>query len=296
MKKGKFPELEKKARWVRQTVLEMALAAGAGHVAPAYSCTDILVALYQGGALRVDPKNPKWDNRDRFILSKGQSCAAQYAVLADMGYLPVSELQTYCQLGSKLGWHSESNVSGVEAFTGSLGHGFPIGAGMALAAKMDKKDYITVVMVGDGEIQEGSNWEAAMFASQHKLNNLIVIVDRNKLQAIDFTANALDVEPFKDKWEAFGFEVKTVNGHSFDEMIPMFKKFRNRKSKKPLCIIANTTKGKGVSFMQNKTIWHFRIPAGAEIEQARKELYGKDYDPNKLPKIKACPDTTGKGY
>ncbi|OGS22569.1 MAG: hypothetical protein A2252_03050 [Elusimicrobia bacterium RIFOXYA2_FULL_39_19] len=278
MKKSKFADLEKKARWVRQTVLEMALCAGAGHVAPAYSCTDILVALYQGGVLRVDPKNPKMKGRDMFILSKGQSCAAQYAILADMGYFPVSELNTYCQKGSKLGGHSESNVVGVEAFTGSLGHGFPIGAGMALAAKMDKKDFVTVVLVGDGELQEGSNWEAAMFASQHKLNNLIVIVDRNKLQAIDFTEEAMGLEPLRGKFEAFGFDVKEVNGHSYDEMIPLFKTFRNRKSSKPLCIIANTTKGKGVSFMENKAIWHFRIPVGDEVEKARKELHGDEYE------------------
>ena len=271
-------KLEEKARWVRQQVLEMALGAGAGHIAPAFSCTDILVALYQGGILRVDPKNPKWEDRDRFILSKGQACAAQYAVLADMGYFPQDELKTYCRLGSKLGGHSESNVTGVEAFTGSLGHGLPIGAGMALAGKIDKKDYITVVLVGDGEIQEGSNWEAAMFAAHHQLNKLVVVVDRNKLQAIDFTEDAFSLEPLEKKWEAFGWEVRTINGHSFKDMLSCMGDLRTRKSKRPVAIIARTTKGKGVSFMENKPIWHFRIPVGDEVEQARRELYGNNYE------------------
>lgn len=278
-------ELEKKARWVRQQVLEMAIGAGAGHIAPAYSCTDILVALYQGGILRVNPKNPKWTDRDRFILSKGQACAAQYAALANMGYFPVSELGTYCRLGSKLGGHSESNVIGVEAFTGSLGHGLPIGAGMALGGKMDKKDYIVVVLLGDGEIQEGSNWEAAMFAAHHHLNNLVAIVDRNKLQAIDFTEDVFSLEPLEKKWEAFGWEVRTVNGHSFKDMLSCMSNLRTRKSNKPLSIIALTTKGKGVSFMENKPIWHFRIPIGDELVQARKELYGTKQIEMKQPEI-----------
>jgi transketolase len=264
--------LRNKAKWVRREVLEMCLAAGAGHIAPAYSCADIIVALYQGGILRVNPKNPKWPERDRFILSKGQGCASLYAVLADMGFLPVGELRTYCQLGTYLGGHSESNVPGVEAFTGSLGQGFSIGAGMALAAKMDGKSYLTFVLLGDGELQEGSVWEAAMFAGHHHLNNLIAIVDRNKLQAINFTEDAMKLEPLAFKWEAFGWDVKIVDGHSFEDMLPLFRGLRARNSDKPLAVIAKTIKGKGVSFMENKIIWHFRIPTGEEIAQARKEL------------------------
>jgi len=264
--------LRNKAKWVRREVLEMCLAAGAGHIAPAYSCTDILIVLYQGGILRVNPKNPKWPERDRFIISKGQGCASLYAVLADMGFLPERELRTYCQLGTYLGGHSESNVPGVEAFTGSLGQGFSIGAGMALAAKMDGKSYLTFVLLGDGELQEGSVWEAAMFAGHHHLNNLIAIVDRNKLQAINFTEDAMKLEPLAFKWEAFGWDVKVVDGHSFEDMLPLFRGLRSRNSDKPLVVIAKTIKGKGVSFMENKTIWHFRIPTGEEIAQARKEL------------------------
>lgn len=270
--KNDFAALRNKARWVRREVLEMCLAAGAGHIAPAYSCTDILVALYQGSILRVDPKNPKWSDRDRFILSKGQGCASLYAVLADMGFLRVKELRTYCQLGTYLGGHSESNVPGVEAFTGSLGQGFSLGAGMALAAKIDSKSYLTFVLLGDGELQEGSVWEAAMFAGHHRLSNLVAIVDRNRLQAINFTEDALKLEPLALKWEAFGWDVVVVDGHSFEDMLPIFRRLRSRNSEKPIAVIAKTIKGRGVTFMENKTIWHFRIPTGDEVEQARKEL------------------------
>ena len=264
--------LEKKAKWVRREVLEMCLAAGAGHVAPAFSCADIIVALYHGGIMRVDPKNRFWPDRDRFILSKGQGCASLYAVLADFGFFPVEDLRSYCQLGTHLGGHSESNVPGIEAFTGSLGQGFSIGVGMALAAKMDGKKYFTFVLLGDGELQEGSVWEAAMFAGHHHLNNLVAIIDRNQLQAIDYTENAMMLEPLADKWRAFGWEVKVVNGHDYAELLDVFSKAKTRHSDKPLAVIANTIKGKGVSFMENRPIWHFRIPTGEEIAQARKEL------------------------
>jgi len=264
--------LEKKAKWVRREVLEMCLAAGAGHGAPAFSCADIIVALYHGGIMRVDPKNRFWPDRDRFILSKGQGCASLYAVLADFGFFPVEDLRSYCQLGTHLGGHSESNVPGIEAFTGSLGQGFSIGVGMALAAKMDGKKYFTFVLLGDGELQEGSVWEAAMFAGHHHLNNLVAIIDRNQLQAIDYTENAMMLEPLADKWRAFGWEVKVVNGHDYAELLDVFSKAKTRHSDKPLAVIANTIKGKGVSFMENRPIWHFRIPTGEEIAQARKEL------------------------
>lgn len=265
-------ELKRKARWVRNKVLEMCVSAGAGHIAPAFSCTDILVSLYHGGALRVNPNNLTWKDRDRFILSKGQGCAALYAVLADLGFFSVSELDTYTRLGSRLGGHSESNVPGIEAFTGSLGHGLAIGAGMSLAAKMDKKDHLTVVLLGDGECQEGSLWETAMFSSHHQLSNLIAIVDRNSLQALNFTEEVFALEPLSEKWKAFGWNVEIVDGHSFESMLSIFNSLRSRKSEKSLVIIAHTTKGKGVSFMENNPIWHYRIPVRDELEQAREEL------------------------
>jgi len=264
--------LERKAKWVRNQVLEMCVGAGAGHIAPAYSCTDILVALYQGSILRVDPHNLTWEDRDRFILSKGQACASLYAVLADMAFFPISELSSYTRLGSRLGGHSETNIPGVEAFTGSLGHGLALGAGMALAAKIDRKDYLTFVLLGDGELQEGSNWESAMFASHHHLDNLIAIVDRNGLETLGFTEQVLSLDPLVAKWEAFGWEVRTTDGHSCDSLLSTLGDIRSRHSSKPLVVIALTTKGKGISFMENNAIWHFRIPVGDELEQARKEL------------------------
>lgn len=265
-------KLKKKANWVRNTVLEMGIKAGAAHLAPAFSCTEILVALYYGGIVRFDPGNPDWEERDRFILSKGQAAIALYAVLADLGFFPVSELNLFTRLGSRLGGHAENTVPGVEAFTGSLGHGLSIATGLALAAKIDKKNYVTVVLLGDGECQEGSVWEAAMFAAHHKLNNLVAIVDNNGLSAIDFIERYIRLAPLAGKWRSFGWDVKTINGHSFKEIISALKDIRSRKSNKPLVIIAKTVKGKGVSFMENKPIWHYRIPVGKELKIARKEL------------------------
>lgn len=270
--KDSTAKLEKKAKWVRNQALEMCVAAGAGHVAPALSCTDILVALYQGGVLRANPRNLTQEDRDRFILSKGHACTSFYAVLADMGYFPVSELKTYCQPGTRLGGHPDAAIPGVEVSTGSLGHGLPIGAGLALAAKMDNKDYITVVLLSDGECQEGSNWEAALFAAHHRLDNLVAIVDRNGLQAIDFTEQVLALEPIGQKWQAFGWEVRTADGHSYDSLLSVLGDIRSRNSGKPLMVIAQTTKGKGISFMENNAIWQYRVPVGDELEQARREL------------------------
>jgi transketolase len=264
--------LEKTANWVRREIVEMTCGLAGAHLAPSFSCTELLVALYKGGVLRVDPNNQDWEDRDRFILSKGQGCLALYPVLADMGFFPVSELRSFCRLGSRLGAHSESNVPGVEAFTGSLGHGLSLAAGMALAAKIDKKSYTTVALLGDGECQEGSIWEAAMFAAHYHLDNLVVIVDRNTLQAIDFTEKAIALEPFQQKWEAFGWDVATVNGHFFESILPVFNNIHSRETGKPLAIIARTTKGKGVSFMESNPIWHYRTPVGEELDIARKEL------------------------
>lgn len=273
--KEDIERLKRKARWVRRQVLKMCIAAGAGHIAPAFSCIEILVALYYGNILHFKPKRLRWKGRDRFILSKGHGCAALYAILADLGFFSVSELKSFCQAGSRLGGHSESNVPGIEVFTGSLGHGFSIGAGMALAAKLDRKKYITVVLLGDGECQEGSVWEAAMFAAHHRLNNFVAIVDRNKLQAIDYTEEAVRLEPFPKKWESFGWEVRIVDGHSIEEIISAFDGVRYRRSNRPLAIIALTTKGKGISFMENKPVWHYRVPAGKELKIVWKELKKK---------------------
>jgi len=266
-------ELKNRAANVRRTVLEMCVAAGAGHIAPAYSCTELLVALYHAGILRVDPKDPHWPDRDRFVLSKGQACAALYAILADLGFFPVEELLTYTARGSRLGGHSESNVPGVEAFTGSLGNGFALAVGMALAAKLDGRKHKVVALLGDGECQEGAIWEAAMFSSQHKLGRLIAVVDRNGQQAIDFTEEAVGLEPFAEKWRAFGWEVVEIaDGHDFDLLVPALTTLQGRRDSRPLVFIARTVKGKGLSFMERKPIWHYRVPTGPLLDQAREEL------------------------
>ena len=264
-------DLKHKANWIRRQVLEMTVKAGAGHIAPSFSCIDILVALYYG-VLKIDPKNPHWPGRDRFILSKGQVAVALYAILADLGFFSKKELMTFTLNGSRLGGHTENTIPGVEAFTGSLGHGLSIGAGIALAGKMDRKKFLTIVLLGDGECHEGSIWEAAMFSAQHKLNRLIAIVDYNGLSATDYLKNYLDIEPLKKKWLAFGWEVRITDGHNIKKLLNTMEDLRRRKSDKPLAIIAKTVKGKGISFMENKPIWHYRIPVGEELEKARREL------------------------
>ncbi len=272
LKEEKKSALKKKANWIRKKVLELVVNAGAGHIAPSFSCVEILVALYYGRVLRIDPRNPNWSDRDRFILSKGHAVVALYAILADLGFFPLSDLDGFTREGSYLGGHAEDTIPGIEAFTGSLGHGLSIGAGLALAAKLNRKKYLTVTLMGDGECHEGTVWEAAMFVAHHKLNNLIAIVDHNGLSATDFLKNYLEVEPLKKKWEAFGWETIVVNGHSLEDLLGVFKKLRSRPSNKPLVIIALTTKGKGVSFMENSPIWHYRAPVGEELETARGEL------------------------
>lgn len=268
----KIYKLKQKANLVRNQILEMIVSAGKGHIGGALSCTDILVTLYYGGILRLNPTNKNWNNRDRFILSKGHSCASLYAILSDLGYFPVSELQNYQKQGCILRGHPDRKIPGVEVDSGSLGHGLGIGAGLALSAKMDKKDFLTFVLLGDGECYEGSIWEAGMFAAHHKLNNLIGIIDYNGLSVTDAIKDCLDIEPLGDKWKAFGWDVAIVDGHSFEELFSTFSSSRKRKSDKPLMIIANTIKGKGVSFMEKNLDFHHSVPKGEQIEIARREL------------------------
>ena len=266
-----YEKLENKAQWVRCQILEMIASARKGHIGGAFSSTDILVALYYGGILNYDSKNPKWGQRDRFLMSKGHSAIAQYAILADLGFFPKKELELFCKQGI-LGGHPDSKIPGIEADTGSLGHGLGIASGMALAAKLDNKKYKTIVVLGDGECYEGSVWEAANFAAHHELNNLVAIVDRNMQGVTDFTEDSNRLEPFSQKWKAFGWDVKEINGHSFEEILDALKDIRENKSKKPLAIIAKTTKGKGVSYMECNIPWHHSVPSGENLKTARKEL------------------------
>ncbi|MDI6887408.1 MAG: transketolase, partial [Candidatus Thermoplasmatota archaeon] len=235
------------------------------------SCADIVTALYFH-ILRHDPKDHKWSERDRFVLSKGHSCPALYAALAESGYFAIDELFTLRKLGSRLQGHpSVLKLPYLEASTGSLGQGLSMAIGMALAAKIDKKDYKVYALIGDGESNEGNIWEAALFAAHHKLDNLIVFLDRNRIQLDDFTEKILSLEPLADKWKAFGWEVKEIDGHNFEEIINAVDWAKQVKSK-PVMIIAHTIKGKGVSFMENTAEFHGKAPNKEQYEQAMKEL------------------------
>ncbi|MFA5147166.1 MAG: transketolase [Candidatus Omnitrophota bacterium] len=264
-------DLRTRARDIRQVIIKTICKGGGGHIPASLSIVEILTVLYNG-ILKIDTKRPKDPARDRFILSKGHAGVALYAVLADSGFFDKSHLDTFGRRGTILGGHPDMHkVPGVEASTGALGHGFPFGMGMALAAKMDKKDYRVFVLLGDGECQEGSVWEAALFAPQHKLDNLTVIIDYNKLQAMDRIENIISLEPLADKWKAFGWAVKEVDGHNIPELRKTFASVPFVRGK-PNLVIAHTVKGKGVSFMENVPIWHFRLPDRKETEMICREL------------------------
>ena len=265
-------ELKRIARGLRIDIVKMIGAAGSGHPGGSLSEVELLTALYFR-VLRHDPKNPAWADRDRFVLSKGHGCPALYAVYAATGYLDPSLLPTLRKLSSPLQGHPDKRMLPIlEASTGSLGQGISIGIGMALAARLDRKDYRVFVLVGDGEIQEGQNWEAAMFAPFHKLSNLTVIVDNNHQQLDDFTDKILSLSPLPEKWAAFGWNVKEIDGHDFEQVIPALEQARANSSDQPTVIIANTVKGKGVSFMENNIKWHGVAPKPDEVAAAVKEL------------------------
>lgn len=264
--------LKQKAKWVRQKSFQMQINAGKGHLGGALSVTDILVAIYYSGIFKVSPKLQKEPNRDRVILSKGHTCLALYCVLADKGYFPKMELDKHGQNGTILGGHSDHFVPGIEVSTGSLGHGLGIGCGIALAAKLNNQDYSTLVILGDGECNEGSIWEAASFAAQQKLSHLIAIVDCNKIAATTFTKNFTGNYPWAPKWRSFGWNVVQIDGHNFEQLLNALKSAKQKNRSHPLVIIANTIKGKGISFMENDHHWHHGVPKGEQIEIARKDL------------------------
>ncbi len=268
----KINSLKRKANYIRKQILDMCVRAGTGHVTSSFSCTELLVALYYGEVLRYDASNPKWDERDRFILSKGQSSVILYPILADLGFFPKEELNRFNQEDGIFGVHLQHDVPGAEITAGSLGHGFGIATGMALAAKMNKKQYFVFTLLGDGECHEGSIWETTMFASHHRLNNLIAIIDRNWLCATEFTENCVRLNPLDKKWISFGWDVASINGHSFKEIFDAVDGFRFNKRNGPLVIIADTVKGKGVSFLENQILWHGIAPQGEQAAQAKKEL------------------------
>ena len=261
------------ARRIRINALKMTSKGNSSHIGAIFSMADVLAVLYEN-IMNYDSKNPKMNNRDRFILSKGHAGAGIYAVLAEKGFISKNDLATHYQNGSKLSGHiSHKGIPGIEVSTGSLGHGLPIATGMALAGKINKQKHNIYTIISDGECDEGSNWESILFAAHHKLNNLTVVIDRNYLQSIKLTEETIELEPLAAKWLAFGWEVVEIDGHDFTEIFKALKK--NTNSKAPKCIIAKTVKGKGVSFMENNNLWHYRSAQGQEFQRALKELEEK---------------------
>ena len=263
-------ELQKKAIQIRRDILTMLTNAGSGHTGGSLSEVEILLALYYH-TLNHNPKEPLWPKRDRFILSKGHGCPALYAVLADCGYFPREELWSLRKLGSRLQGHPQLGLPGLEASTGSLGQGLSIANGMALASRLDNLELRVYCLMGDGEINEGQIWEAAMTAAHYKLDNVCGIIDANKLQIDGFTCDIKNLEPLADKWRSFNWQVLEVDGHNLKEIMHAFDKAKKVK-RKPTIIIAHTVKGKGISFIENKVEWHGIAPHKEQLEQALKEL------------------------
>lgn len=269
-------DLKEKAGELRKIIFKTICKGGGGHIPASLSIVEILVVLYYC-ILKINPQEPKEPQRDRFILSKGHAGVALYSILADRGFFDKRHLDTFGKRSTILGGHPDMHkVPGIEASTGALGHGFPFGIGIALAGKLDKKDYRVFILLGDGECQEGSIWEAALFAPQHKLDNIVAIIDYNKFQAMDRLERIVSLEPLADKWRAFGWEVREVDGHHISQLLNTFKSAPFTKDK-PNLIIANTIKGKGLSFMENVPIWHYRLPNEEEMKIAGKELGLDDF-------------------
>jgi transketolase len=263
--------LQAMATRIRQHDLEMVYRARLGHIGGEFSAIDILATLY-GSVLRFDPTQPEWPERDRFILSKGHAAAALYATLAEVGFLPLAELSSFMQPFSRLNGHpNRTKVPGVETNTGPLGHGLPVAVGCAIGARLAKTNWRTFVITGDGELQEGSNWEAAMAAAHYELDNLTVIIDRNRLQQGDQTERTMRLDPLADKWRAFGWNIAEVDGHDHGALLDVFAQLPFA-SKQPNCIIAHTHKGQGVSYMQDNVAWHHRVPNSEEYARALNEL------------------------
>lgn len=265
-------KLRKKSFQIRKAMLEMCIKAGTGHITSSLSCIDVLVALYYGNVMRFDPKNPKWEGRDRLILSKGHAGPALYTILADLGFFDRKELDGFAQKNGKFGIHLQCDVPGVEITSGSLGHGFGVAAGLALGAKMNKELHLVFALLGDGECYEGSIWETAMFAGHNKLNNLVAIIDRNYLCATDFTENLVELEPMENKWSSFGWDVCHIDGHSFEQLTEALSIIRFRRSSRPMMIIADTVKGEGIKHLSDNPLWHGLTPKGEDAKMCRIDL------------------------
>lgn len=265
--------LNKKAKELRKTIIEMIYQAKSGHPGGALSIADLVVTLYFD-ELNIDPTRPKWEDRDRVVLSKGHVCPVIYGALALKGYFPHEEIFTLRKINSRLQGHPDMNKTpGIDMTSGSLGQGLSAGVGMALAAKYDQKSYRTFVILGDGEIQEGQVWEAAMSAKKYQLDNLIAIIDVNKLQVDGFCDDIMPTKPHKEKWESFGWHTFEIDGHDIGTILETFKSMKFVKEK-PICILLNTIKGKGVSYMENVCKWHGQAPNEEEYRLAIEEITG----------------------
>jgi transketolase len=268
---GRFSSASDLALAARREIITMTSKAKASHVGSALSVVDILSVLYTGAA-NVTPESQEDVDRDIVILSKGHAAAALYSVLSLQGFFPNEWLQRYCEDDAQLGGHVTSKgVPGVELSTGSLGHGLPYGLGIAMARKIYGVAGRVFVVMSDGECDEGTTWESAMIANHHNLENLTVIVDRNRIQSLTFTEDTLKLEPFPDKWKAFGWEVRIENGHDFKALSKTFTK-----SSGPMCIIAETTKGKGIDFMEDSVLWHYKSPEDEDVKRAFSQLKGNN--------------------
>ena len=264
-------ELEMKAKEIRKGIIESVYRAKSGHPGGSLSIAELMAVLYFN-EMNIDPSNPKWEERDRFVLSKGHCCVALYSALAEAGFFEKEELKTFRKIDSNLQGHPEMNkITGIDMSTGSLGQGLSVANGMAIAGKLDNKNYRVYTILGDGEIEEGQVWEAAMASSKYKLDNLCVIVDKNNLQIDGTTDEVMSSTPLDGKFKNFGFEVITIDGNNILEIMQAFAKARTIKNK-PTCIIAETIKGKGVSFMENRVEWHGKAPNEEQYNLAMKEL------------------------
>lgn len=264
-------DLTARAAWLRREIFEMVIRQQSGHIPSSFSCVETLVALYYGGVARIFPGQPHHPDRDRIIVSKGHAAASQYPILADLGFFPKEELAKFTQPDGLLGMYADIRVPGIEGISGSLGHGPGMAAGFCLAARADRQNHRSFVILGDGECYEGSIWETAMFAAHHKLDNLVTIVDRNQLCILGRTEDLMGLGDLAAKWTSFGWATIEVDGHDIDALLAAFAHV-GKTDGKPLCIIANTIKGRGISFMEGRAEWHNRMPSAEQVAQARAEL------------------------
>ena len=265
--------LQNKAAQIRMDVLKMVYKGKAGHTGSSLSCADIMTSLYYA-VMSYDSKNPAWPARDRFVLSKGHAVESYYCILADLGFFPSSELDTFCQFGTRLIGHPNNKVPGVEMNTGALGHGLAVSVGMALAAKRGGHPWRVFILMGDGEQAEGSVWESAMAAAHYGLDNLVAVIDRNKLQISGCTEDVMALESLEDKWRSFGWNVVPVSGHDFSQLVPAMTGAPQVPGR-PTLIMAYTTKGKDISFMENVAHWHHGVPDDDQLRNGLAELQGK---------------------